>query len=308
MPHAASGPAAAQRDHTLRGAMWMLAAAITFTLAMSLVKFLGNSYPPAVQTFCRQVVSLVVLLPFILAAPGRVLRTARPAYMLSRSAASSLALILAYTSYQQLGLAQANALSFTRILFMVPLAMLILREHVAPGRMLSTLVGFSGVVVVLQPWSAHSILGWGAAAGIGAALLAAWALIGVKSMTRDHSQLTLLAWSAILGVLFTAPAAALEWKTPHGVELVLLGLMGALSTVTQACYIKGMSMGEATAMAPIDYTRIVFASLFGFAFFGEVPGGATLVGAAIIIGAALAITLQARRRVVPLEAILTETP
>lgn len=295
------------QSRPLQGALWMLLAAVTFTLAMSLVKFLGTSFPPTVQTFCRQVVSLLVLLPFILRAPRRVLRTSRPGYMLSRSAASSVALILSYTSYQQLGLAQANALSFTRILFMVPLAMLILGERVATGRLIATLVGFAGVVVVLQPWSAHTIIGWGAAAGIAAALLASWALVGVKSMTKNHGQMTLLAWSAVLGAIFTAPAAALDWATPRGTDLLLLCLLGLLSTVTQACYIRGMSMGDATALAPIDYTRIVFASAFGFAFFGEVPGGATLAGAAIIVAAALFITFHSRRRAAQAAAVIAET-
>lgn len=292
----------------LHGAMWMLAAAVTFTLAMALVKFLGNSFAPAVQTFCRQLVSLIVLLPFILAAPRRILRTSRPGYMLSRSAASSIGLILTYTSYQQLGLAQANALSFTRILFMVPLAMLILGERVTAGRVVATLIGFAGVVVVLKPWSADTIIGWASAAGIAAALLASWSLIGVKSMTRDHGQMTLLAWAAVLGVIFTAPAAALEWTTPHGRDLALLGLMGLLSTVTQACYIRGMSMGDATALAPIDYTRIVVASVFGYAFFGDVPDLATLAGAAIIVGAAVFITLHSCRRVARAASIIADTP
>lgn len=290
----------------LVGAMWMLAAAIFFTLAMAMVKFLGSSCSPAVQTFCRQVVSLIVLLPFIVAAPRRILRTSRPGYMLSRSAASSFGLILSYTSYQQLGLAQANALSFTRILFKVPLAMLLLGVRMTHRRLIATLVGFGGVVVVLQPWSAHSLIGWGAASGIAAALLASWALVGVKSMTKDHGQTTLLAWSAILGVLFTAPVAAIEWTTPSNTDLLLLALLGLLSTVTQACYIRGMSMGDATALAPIDYTRIVFASITGFAFFGEVPSGNTLGGAAIIVGAALFIMLHSRRRVAA--AVITATP
>lgn len=280
-----------------RGAIWILASTITFSCSVSLVKFLGSDFPASVQGFYRQLVALILVLPLIARAPRAALRTSRPWYMLSRSAAMSMSIILFYTAYHQLPLAQANSLSFTRQLYMVPLAMLILREVVGWRRIIATFVGFGGVLVILLPGarSSVSLINLPSFYCLLAALLAAWSVIGVKSMSKNHSQLALLAWSAILGVLFTLPPALLDWRIPHGWDLWLLILMGILSTTTQACYIRGMSLGDATVLAPLDYTRLIFTSLFGYLFFGEIPGAAMLAGSAIIIGAAIYITLDARR-------------
>jgi drug/metabolite transporter (DMT)-like permease len=68
--------------------------------------------------------------------------------------------------------------------------------------------------------------------------------------------------------------------------------MGVLGLVTQVCYIKGMALGDAAAMAPIDYTRLVFAILFGLLLFHEVPNLVTMLGAVVVIGSTLVITLR----------------
>ena len=74
--------------------------------------------------------------------------------------------------------------------------------------------------------------------------------------------------------------------------LALLPAMGVLGIATQACYIKGMALGDAAAMAPSDYTRLVFASLFGLVLVGEAPNWLTMLGALIVIGSTLVITLR----------------
>lgn len=278
-----------------KGALWMLASAFAFALAMTLVKLLGD-YSSAQQNFLRQCVGLVVLAPLILKNPKSAFTLRRPWYMLSRAAATTASIILAYNSYHALGLAEANALSFTRTLYMVPLAALLLREKVDAHRVAATLIGFGGVLVILSPGSGRSLIGWPAAQGLLAALLVSWSIIGVKSMSRDHSTLSLLTWSVLLGIVFTAPLAALSWRSPQGMDLLLLVLMGVLNLVTQSCYIRGMSLGEASLMAPLDYVRIIFSTIMGLAFFGDIPAWSTFLGAAIIIVAALYVTLHGRRQ------------
>jgi drug/metabolite transporter (DMT)-like permease len=71
--------------------------------------------------------------------------------------------------------------------------------------------------------------------------------------------------------------------------------MGVLGLVTQTCYIKGMSIGDAAAMAPIDYTRLIFALIVGFVLFHEVPSAITMLGASVVIGATLYITWREAR-------------
>ena len=121
----------------------------------------------------------------------------------------------------------------------------------------------------------------------------------MKVMTRDHTTTTLMAWSAVLGFILAIPPALFVWRWPTTNDLLLLAAMGVLGTITQACYIKGMAEGDAAAMAPIDYTRLVFAIVLGYLLFGDVPNSVTMAGAAIVIGSTLYITIRESRIGVP---------
>lgn len=275
----------------VRGALWMLASAITFTLMTSLIKYLGADYSPALQTFYRQAAGLLVLAPIIVRDPVGAFRTSRPGILLFRSLAGTLGLVLAFWAYQELPLAEANALSFTRTLWIVPLAIFVLGEKVGPWRLGATLIGFGGVLIMLQPSIANAV-GWPAAAALSSAALFAMTITGMKVMTRDHSVTVLMVWSAVLGFVLSIPLAVTEWRWPDPVDLALLAAMGVLGLVTQVCYIKGMALGDAAAMAPIDYTRLVFAILFGLVLFHEIPNLVTMLGALVVIGSTLVITLR----------------
>lgn len=267
----------------------MLASAATFTLMTMLIKFLGEDYPAALQTFYRNAAGVAVLLPLILRKPREAFRTTRPGLLLFRATASTTGMILGFYSYQEMPLADANALSFTRTLWLVPLAAFVLKEHVGPRRITATVIGFLGALLMLQP-SAGSELGWPAISALIAALLASLTVTGMKFMTRDHTTTALMSWSAVLGFVLSVPGALLVWRTPGSMDLALLSAMGVLGVITQVCYIKGMTEGDAAVMAPIDYTRLIFAIIFGYTLFREVPNRMTMLGAGIIIAATGYIT------------------
>jgi drug/metabolite transporter (DMT)-like permease len=282
----------------VRGALWMLASAVTFTGMTMLIKYLGDEYAPALQTFYRQAFGLLVMLPIIIGNPRAAFRTTRPGIILFRSLAGTLGMMLAFYSYQKLPLADANALSFTRALWMVPLAAFVLKERVGPRRIAATVVGFMGALLMLKP-VAQGELGVPAAAAVLSALLVAATVAGMKVMTRDHTTTTVMAWSATLGFVLSIPPALFVWRWPSVSDLMLLAAMGVLGTITQACYIRGMSEGDAAVMAPVDYTRLVFAIMLGYALFGDVPDALTMAGAAIIIASTIYITLRESRLGVP---------
>lgn len=277
-----------------RGALWMLASAVTFTVMTMLIKYLGDEYAPALQTFYRQAFGLLVMLPIIAGNPRAAFRTTRPGIVLFRSLAGTVGMMLGFYAYQKLPLAEANALSFTRILWLVPLAAFVLKERVGLRRVAATLVGFMGALLMLKP-VAQGELGFPAAAALLSALLVAATVTGMKVMTRDHTTTTLMAWSAALGFILAIPPALFVWRWPSAIDLTLLAAMGVLGTITQVCYIRGMSEGDAAVMAPVDYTRLVFAVMLGYALFGDVPDALTMTGAAVIIASTVYITLRESR-------------
>lgn len=281
-----------------RGALWMLASAISFTVMTMLIKLLGDDYPATLQAFYRQVFGVLVMVPIILRDPLGTFQTTRPGILLFRSLAGTLGMILAFYAYQKMPLADANALSFTRTLWLVPLAAFVLKESVGPRRVAATLVGFLGAILMLRP-HAQGEMGAPAAAALASSLLFALTVTGMKVMTRDHTVTTLMAWSAVLGFVLAIPPALFVWRWPTAFDLLLLASMGILGTVTQACYIKGMSEGDAAVMAPVDYTRLVFAIILGYLLFADVPDALTMTGAGIVIASTLYITIRESRLGVP---------
>ncbi|WP_062099455.1 DMT family transporter [Caulobacter sp. CCH5-E12] len=289
----------------LRGALWMLASAVGFTAMTTLIKFLGPGYPAALQTFYRQLAGVLVLLPLIARDWRGAFRTTRPGILIFRSSAGVLALIMGFYAYQKLPLADANALSFTRTLWLVPLAGLVLREPIGPLRISAALVGFVGALIMLRPGAGgvQAWIGWPQVCALASAFLFALTITGMKVMTRDHSPFVLLVYAAVLGLIFAIPPALFVWRWPTWPDLGLLAAMGVIGTLTQGAYIKGMQAGEAAVMAPIDYTRLVFAVAAGLLLFHEVPRPATIIGAAIVVGSTLFISWRehqlAKRSVEP---------
>lgn len=286
-----SAEAGQPKADNLRGALWMLASAVGFTAMTTLIKFLGDDYPAALQTFYRQLAGFIILLPVIFRLRGAAFATTRPGILIFRSAAGTVGMILSFYAFQKMPLADANALSFTRTLWLVPLAAFVVREKIGPLRIAAAVVGFLGVLIMLRPGAGGSFdIGLPAMAMLASSFLFALTITGMKVMTRDHSPTVLLVWSATLGLVLAIPGAFFTWRWPEPTDLGLLAAMGVLGTITQGCYIKGMQIGDAAAMAPIDYTRLVFTVIVGLLLFSEVPGIWTIAGAGVVVASTLFIT------------------
>jgi drug/metabolite transporter (DMT)-like permease len=291
----------ASLPRNVRGAVWMVGSALAYALSISLVKYLGEDYSPSVQLLYRQVVAVTLLAPMMIRRGPALFATTQPWMLLLRSSTGIAAITLGFYSFQNMPLADANALSFTRALWVVPLAAMILREKICAWRIGAALVGFGGVVIMLIPALQGDVqFGLPALAMLGSAFLAAITLTGMKMLTRLHSTGTIMAWAAVLGLAFSLPLALLDWRWPAAGDLVLLVLMGAFALTTQVCYTRGMQEGDAAAMAPIDYTRLVMFAVIGFVAFHEIPTLWTLAGAALVVASTLVITLRELRLAKPI--------
>jgi drug/metabolite transporter (DMT)-like permease len=118
---AAAGASRPRLPPNIEGALWMLASALGFTVMTSLIKLLGDDYPAALQTFYRSAAGLIVLLPLVARDWRGAFRTTRPGILLFRSGVGTLAMIFSFYAFQKLPLAEANALSFTRTLWLAVL-------------------------------------------------------------------------------------------------------------------------------------------------------------------------------------------
>lgn len=283
-----------------QGAIWVLLSGVTFVTMTVLVKHLAGDYPSHVQNFYRQTGSLIVAVPFMLRSPRQVLfvplATMPPLFV--RSLLATVGMILLLYTYEAVPMAEANALSFTRPLWVVLLAAVFLRETIGPSRIAAVAVGFLGVLIIMRPWGAGVTLGWPHVAALVSALCLAGTITGVKSLTKDLSASSILVWSSIIGEILCLPFALADWRWPSVGDLIPLFLIGLLSAANQVLFIKGMAVGEAAVLAPIDYARLVLSIIAGLVVFGELPDAYTYLGAGVIVASTLYITnreIQIRR-------------
>ncbi len=272
-----------------RGALWMIAASLGFTVNAALVKTLiaGQAATGGLDVFqvafVRALFSFAVLLPFMLHAGPAVLRTRYPVQHGIRAFAGSAAMVCGFYAVGHLPLADFTALTFTQPLFVVLLAVVILGEVVRWRRWLATAVGFIGVLIMVRP---------GAGSFDPAALMALASVFGiavavtmVKRLPEGESHVTMLAYFCILSLAITLLPAFIYWRPPSGAQWLLLAGVGSLGVASQAMIIRAYRCGEASFVAPFDYLKLVLAGGIGFAVFGELPGPWTLLGAAVIVGA-----------------------
>ena len=278
-----------------RAALWLLASATMFTFTGVLVKTLGQTLHPFEISFFRGLVALAVILP-IFSRTGGIragMRTQIPLLQITRGVVGSVAMFLGFYAIVALPLAEAQAISFSRNLFLVPLAAFILSEAVGPRRAIAACVGFVGVLIMLRPnmgaGDAGMLLSLGAAAALGHAFLVALATVLVNIASRYDGSVTLMFYTNTVSVTLIAIPTFFVWQTPNMSELMMLVAMGILATASHNCFIRAFALGEASVIAPVDYSRLIFAALAGFVVFSTVPDIYTITGALIIVASSFYI-------------------
>lgn len=276
-----------------RGGIWVLAAAVGFSVMSGLAKHLGGTLDSFQIAFFRAAVGTCVLLPIALRAGPAVFRTHAPMLHVLRGASGMVAMLSGFYAVTHLPLATATAISFTKPLFMIPLAMLVLGEKVRWRRWSATALGFLGVLIILRPFGGpvDPAMFIAMAGALGIAVTVAV----LKRMPPQEKTLTILVYFAVLSTVLTAIPAAFVWRTPTGQEFALLVLMGMVGVTSQAMVVRGFRIGEATALSPLDYTRLLFASTIGVLFFAEIPDIWTAIGAGVIIASTVYIARRDAR-------------
>ncbi|MDO9502070.1 DMT family transporter [Falsiroseomonas sp.] len=284
------------RSGNLKGAALMSAAAVLFAAEVLMIRWMtARGIPVEVQLFARALGQLLWVTPRIATSGLAVFRTKRLPMHLLRGMSSLVCWGLYYYSFTRLDMATGTVLSFTNVMFTTLLAAPILGERVDRWRWFGTIAGLLGVAVMLRPGAEVDALG--AAAAIAAAVAWCGITLSSRSLTRTDSTLTVLAWVGVFTSLGVLPLAVLAW-VPIG--LFELGLLLVVATVMPGIIFlvtEALRHGEASAIAPFQYLRLVVVTAAGWILFNEVPDLFGWIGAAIILSGALVITVaEARRR------------
>ena len=270
----------------LRGALWILTGVVFFSVMAVFIKYLGSSLNSPVIAFWRSLFGFLAILPFALRLGLGGIGTQRPVLHLFRGLFGTSAMFCGIYAVTHLALADAIALSFTRPLFLIVLAVLFLGEVVRVRRWAATAVGFIGVLIMIRPAGGVDYATWIALLG---ALLVATTFVTVKKLSNTERPSVLLFYFGVISISVTFIPAWIYWQTPDTEQLLMLMGAGAFGVTGQTCVVRGLKVGEATAVAPFDYARIIFAAAIGYWMFGEVPDIWSGVGAMVIILASVYI-------------------
>lgn len=278
----------------VRGGLWATVAAGFFASMLALIKLAGATLHVTEILVFRQVFMVLLASPVLISGFPGSLWTARPGLQLLRVLAAAGAMLFSFTAVIHLPLADVIAITFSRTFFITVFAIMLLGEIVGARRWWAIAIGFAGVLVAAQPEGVGSLNIYGLMAIVGAAC-AGLVMVIIRILSRTDRPVTIITYQAVgIGLIMTAPAIWF-WKTPTAYEWLLLFGIGAASILSQTCNILAFRAAEASAVAPFDYVRFVYAVIIGIVVFSEWPSLQVLIGAAIIVAAGL-YTLERERQ------------
>jgi drug/metabolite transporter (DMT)-like permease len=280
---------------TVRGPLFMIASCAGFACMIALIRHTAEELHPFEIAFFRNVVGMLVMLPFFLRAGPGSFKTGRFSLHLLRAALGFGSMLCWFWTVSVLPLAEAVALNFTAPLFATLFAVLILKEQVGPRRWGALIIGFVGVMVVLRP--GEEAISLPALLAIVSAVLVGGSTVSIKTLSGSETPNTIVLFMVTLMTPMSVLPALLVWQTPSWNALFWSALLGLAATFSHLSLARGFAIAQASALMPYDFSRLIFVAILGYAFFGETPDLWTWIGGLVIAGSSIYVaTREARGR------------
>lgn len=287
-------PLTTSTPHPRRAIWLMLASVALFSLMDAGLKTLAAHYPPFQVAALRGASSLPLVLAWALASAGprALLRVRWPLHLLRGVLGITMMASFVY-ALKTLPLSTAYSIFFVAPLLITALSVPILRERVGPRRWTAIAIGLLGVLVVLRPSGAGMLTLAG-----GAVLLAAFgyavSAITVRVLARTDSTQAITFWLLALMALGAGALAAPGWVALRGEHLWIVAAIGVAGAVGQYAITEAFRVGEASLIAPLEYTALVWGVGLDLVIWGVLPDGVTWAGAGIIIASGLYLLRRER--------------
>jgi drug/metabolite transporter (DMT)-like permease len=288
-------------SNPLLGIALKVAATFAFTLMAAIARHLGDMIPVGQIVFFRSAFAFLPIAAFMTAGGHTIatLATKHPLLHARRALTGVLAMFTYFGALVYLPLADVTAISFASPLMVVALAAVLLGETVRLHRWSAVAIGFVGVVIMVSPHLGQGFAQDAETIGIGLAvanaLLVAFTMIFIRMMTGTESALAITFYFQLTCTIVSLLTLPFAWATPTFEQLVLLVSLGVLGGIGQLCMTNGYRFAQASTLANFDYAAMIWAILFGWLFFAELPAGAVYVGAAIVIASGLFIAWRERQ-------------
>ncbi len=286
-------PPVAEPADVSRGILLIMLSGLCLVGLDTLSKHLVVTYPVVEVVWARYIFHILVMLTLLGPRMGsRLVRTRRLGLQLARAGLMIVATITFFTGLRYLPLADASAIAFVSPLLLTVLAIPLLKEQVGTRRWAAVAVGFCGMLVILRPGA--GVMHWAVVYPLVTAVLYALYQIFTRMLSHTEDPYATLFYTALAGAVVSTAAVPFYWVTPDLTAWILLSGTGLLGGLGHFALIKAFELAPASALAPLTYTQLVWATLAGYLVFGDFPDRWTITGALIIVGAGVFIFYRER--------------
>lgn len=299
---------------TQKGAIILVFGLFLFSFQDVIIKYFSDQYSVLQIVFYRGLIAMMIFLTlFIVMRRPIPLLSRRPPMMLARGLLGFCSYTCYYLAVAAMPLAEVVAITFTMPLFVTALSALLLGEKVGLHRWAAVVTGFIGVMIILSPNGEFNtlavIFAFGAAISYAAhtiitrflsshddPLTIAFNAIGIFTLASGFLSLTM--YFGLLSVSSDHASLAFfgrDWAQVEGYDLLLIFVIGIIAAVGFFCLSKAYCLAEASAIAPFEFTYILWAVIFGYVFWDNIPGPTTFIGIVILVSSSLYIGYRERR-------------
>lgn len=290
-----TGPAGgrtAAESQTIVAAAFMVLAGALFASMHGTVRLLSFDLHPFVIAFYRNLFGFLVLVPLLMRGGAALFMTGRFGMHWTRACINSVSMLTWFTALSMIPLADATALNLTGPMFVTLGAIIAFGERVKMWRWMAMGLGFTGALMVIRP--GFEAVNIGAILAIVSTATAAISKLCAKSLTRTEDPTTIAAYVQFLMTPITLVAALFYWQWPTMEQLVGLVAIGVLGSLGHLFTAKAYALADLSFAEPLSFTRMIFATLFGYVAFSEIPDIWTWAGAFTILAAATIISYRER--------------
>jgi drug/metabolite transporter (DMT)-like permease len=279
-------------NSTSAAVLIMLTSMLLFTTNDAVGKWLTHSYSVSMLIFCRGIAGLMILSPFLWKAGWRKLFVLdRPVVLFVRVALTVIDSYAFYFAVSRLPLADVMTYWLAAPIYVATFSPLLLGEQVGWRRWTAIGIGFVGVVVALEP--SRALLSSSAIVSILGSMAFGFVLLSARSL-KETPGITMIFWQTAGAFVVSAFVVPFSWHTPQATDILPLALLGLLAMLAHVMVNWAFKLADAAAVAPLQYTQLFWAIVFGWLVFGDFPSIAKFIGAGLIIASGLYIFFRER--------------
>ena len=254
------------------------------------VKLLSDDLHPIVICFYRSLMGLILITPFVIRNNFKALQTQNMRLQIFRASINVISMICWFSAIGMMHFEKATALGFTTPLFTTVLAVVVLGEVIRFHRTAALLLGFIGIIIIIRP--GYVPFEFGTVLMLIASFSFSFVLIFVKKLSATDSSLTIIFYHLLYMTPVFFILSLFYWENINLYQLIVFTLMGASGLLSHWCLAQAFKMSDTTFVMPLQFTKLIWASLIGLFIFAEQPDIWTWVGGIIIFISVVYITYR----------------